>query len=460
MSTNFQKHPSSYRDPSGFIFERDAVLYRQVNQCYRENFELLHQSGLYEKLVQLQLLIPHETINEQLTTDDDYYVTIRPEKIQFISYPWEWSFDMLKDAALLTLRLVKESVAAGMILKDATPFNIQWHKGKLILIDSLSFEKYNANEPWIAYRQFCENFLAPLLLMHHSGFSLHQIQLAWPDGVPLNVAASLLPNKTKFSLHTYLHIHLQAKLSSKAAKKKKQAPAFSKQKLTNLITSLELLIRKLKAPQKPTTWSVYYEEAAQRKNYIEEKSKLIHKWVSAEAEIKSGADLGANEGFFSELLAKQNIEMLAADMDAACINSLYLKIKKEQIKNIQPLILNLANPSPAMGFQNRERESFADRLRVQLLLALALIHHLAIGRNIPFEKMAGWFSSLAPFLIIEFVPKEDEKVQEMLAQKKDIYDQYTQQEFENIFSRHYQILQKEKIGNSGRTLYFMKVNEE
>ena len=141
MQANFIHHPSSYRDPSGFIFEKNGILYRQVNKVFKEHFDFFITSGCYEKLVKKNWLIPHEMISQNLTGDEQWYETLQPEKLSFISYPYEWSFDMLKDAALLTLDLLKEALASGMILKDATPYNIQWHNGKLVFIDSLSFEK-------------------------------------------------------------------------------------------------------------------------------------------------------------------------------------------------------------------------------------------------------------------------------------------------------------------------------
>src|ERR1044071_3227438 len=181
MSSTITPHPSSYRDPSGFVFQKDGVLYRQVNISFKDHFDHFIQSGCYKHLTEKGLLIPHEQISENLSGSKDYYTTLKPEEIGFISYPYEWSFDMLKDAALLTLKLVKECLGFNVMLKDATPYNIQWHKGKLVFIDTLSFEKYTET-PWIAYRQFCECFLGPLLLMHYSKKHLHPLQLAWPDG--------------------------------------------------------------------------------------------------------------------------------------------------------------------------------------------------------------------------------------------------------------------------------------
>lgn len=460
MSNSIERNPASYRDPSGFIFEKDGVLYRQVNNYFKEDFDLFIQSGLYDKLVNQQLLIPHQTIHDCISGDENAYLTILPEKINFISYAWEWSFDMLKDAALLTLRLAKESIQFGLSLKDATPHNIQWHKGKLIFIDSLSFEKYNEKNPWIAYRQFCENFLAPLLIMHHSKLTLNQLQLAWPDGIPLAVAVKLLPAKTKYSFHTFLHIHLHAKVSNKAAGKRQKDLQFSRRKFLNLLQSLEMVIRRLKSPSTATQWADYYKEATNRNGYIEEKKKIIQHWLSLNPSLKSAADLGSNEGYFSLCLSEHKIETLSADIDPNCINQLYLKIKQEKINNIQPIIFDFSNPSPAIGVDNKERERFTDRLNTELVISLALLHHLAIGKNIPFEKLASYFSKIAPLLIIEFISKEDEKVQILLKQKRDIFSNYTQTLFEKEFSTFFKIIDKQEIGLSGRTLYFMKRNEE
>jgi hypothetical protein len=458
MSNSFIHHPSSYRDPSGFIFEKDRILYRQVNKIFKPDFDLFINSGCYENLVKKNLLIPHEVIPQNLTGSDQWYSTLKPERIAFTSYPYEWSFDMLKDAALLTLRLVKESIGFGLILKDATPYNIQWHDDKFIFIDTLSFEKYNEEEPWIAYRQFCENFLSPLLLMHYSKNALQQLLLAYPDGIPLGIAKSLLPWRSKFSFHTYLHIHLHATIANKKKFEDQKKIYFSKQKLKNLITSLEGLIGKLKLPTQQTAWSGYYEEASQRENYLAQKKEIIQEWLKKTGDIKTAADLGANDGEFSRLLSVKNIQTIAADFDPYCINRLYLQIKESGEKNIQPLVIDLANPTPAIGVNNEERASFQNRIKVDMVLALALIHHLTIGKNIPFYHISKFFSAITKQLIIEFIPKTDPKVQLMLKQKRDIYDNYNEQEFIKEFETTFSIEKRQEIPGSGRILFLMKKN--
>jgi hypothetical protein len=459
MTVNFIHHPSSYRDPSGFIFEKNGTLYRQVNKIFKEHFDFFISSGCYDKLVKKGLLVPHETINENLTGDELCYATLKPKRIPFISYPYEWSFDMLKDAALLTLSLQKEALASGMILKDATPYNIQWQDGKLIFIDSLSFEKYDEKKPWIAYRQFCECFLSPLLLAHHSRIPLQEMLLAYSDGIPLQLTQSLLPWRTKFSVHTYLHIHLHAKYSLKKPAQPAKSAAFSKQKMLNLIASLEGLINKLRLSDNKSTWSDYYDEASQRKDYLAHKQQIIEQWLEKIRPVSTAADFGANIGAFSKLVASSNIQTIATDFDAYCINALYKEIKSNGEKNILPLIIDLSKPSPAIGVNNKERDSFINRTKVDVALALALIHHLVIGKNIPFEKNAALFETMCKWLIIEFVPKEDEKVHFMLKQKEDIYHHYNEAAFTAAFSKYFSIKEKQTIAGSGRTLFLLKKHE-
>ncbi|HKB43216.1 MAG TPA: hypothetical protein VKC90_02465 [Chitinophagaceae bacterium] len=456
MANDLSLHGSSYRDPSGYIFLKEGIFFRQINLSFKENFDHFISSGCYSHLVKKGLLLEHSDESINLAADPDYYKIIRPEQLAYISYPYEWCFDMLKDAALLTLQLVKECLSFGIILKDATPYNIQWHRGRLIFIDTLSFEKYDSSKPWIAYHQFCESFLAPLLLMHYNKVPLHELMLAYPNGIPLHIAHVLLPWKSRLSFHTYLHIHLHSKIAMKANGKEKKKIIFSQKKLLNLISSLEMLVNSLKLKETKSTWLAYYDEAEQRKGYLHQKQKIIQQWLTEINSIKTGVDLGANEGEFSNLMADKGIDVIAVDFDSLVINRLYKKIKISKQKHILPLIADLSNPSPAIGVNNKERQSFIERAKVDITLALALIHHLTIGKNIPFSLMVEMFSEITDYLIIEFIPKEDEKIRLMLMYKTDIYKKYNEQEFSKEFEARFSILAKEKIADSGRTLFLMK----
>ena len=450
---------SSFRDPSGFVFEKDGTLYRQVNNIFKDSFDHFINSGCYDQLVEKQWLVSHEELVKNFTGSRDWYKTLKPQRVPFISYAHEWCFDLLKDAAILTLQLAKECTQFGIILKDATPFNIQWLDGRPVFIDTLSFERYDASQPWIAYRQFCESFLSPLLLMHYSHQPLQPFLSAYPDGIPLSITRSLLPWRSKFSFYTYLHIHMHDRLASRNTGKEihpQNSGTFSEKKFHRLLDSLQSLILSLQWKGDATTWDQYYDEANQRDDYVLLKKKVIIEWLSELPETLSGVDLGANEGAFSFLLAAKNIRIIAADSDHSPINKLYRKIKQEKEKNILPLLIDLANPSSSTGLNNKERISFIDRTNCNLGFALALIHHLAIGKNIPFEKLAEFFANLADHFIIEFIPKTDKKVKFMLQQKKDIYNNYNEENFVHSFEKYFSIHKKHEIGNSGRILYMMK----
>ena len=450
------KHPSSYRDPSGFLFYYDNVLYRQVNRCFKDDYDLFISSGFCQHLVDRKILIPHRTIAENLTGSKEWYQTLEPEKIPFISYPYEWCFDMLKDAALLTLEAAVEAMKYGMLLKDASAYNVQWHKGKMLFIDTLSFEKWDETKPWIAYRQFCEQFLAPLALMHYLKLPLQKLLLAYPDGIPVHIAKKLLPAKSKFNLNIFLHLHLHAQISEKAPARTLQP--FSATKLHNLLRSLKESIQSFELNAKTGAWSGYYDEALQRENYVLQKKEIVATWLG-ELPVQTAIDVGANEGEFSDLLISKNIFTISADFDHYSINRYYNKLKERSVEIAQTFVIDLTQPSPALGIVNEERSSFLERIKTDLVVALALIHHLAIGKNVPFISIAKLFAILGKHLIIEFIPKEDEKLQLLLKHKKDVYDWYTHENFLTAFLQYYIIRNKREIDYSKRIIYLMESNE-
>lgn len=448
-------NPASFRDPSGFVFEVDGKVYRQINKVYLSHYRQLMDSGLYRLLANDGKLINHSEVSADLTKDPDAALTLQPERIPFISYPYEWGFDQLKDAALLTLDIMRTSLDHGMILKDATPYNIQFHKGRAAFIDTASFEIYRPSEPWVAYRQFCECFLFPLYLEHYCGEGFIKQLAVFFHGIPANYTAGLLPWKTNWNLGVRLHVHLQKSVQVKQKENKASSIQFSKQKMLNLINHLSGIVAGLEnGYQQKTTWNNYYEETILGKDYLANKKEIFLQYLN-KIEFNTVADLGANDGYFSKLAATKAKWVVAADSDSSCINRLYQQVKAESLNNILPVIIDLTNPSPAIGFNNRERKSFGERVKVDLVLALALIHHLCIANNIPLSLLADYFASLSPELIIEFVPKEDEKVQQLLSSREDIFNNYYAQEFESVFSRHFIIKEKTPIKGTTRTLYWM-----
>ena len=451
-----QPHPASYRDTSGFIFKQGGTVYRYVHPQYNPHYAQLMNSGLYDELVKRKKLIAHSEISDTAGFGFTNGSVLLPEQIPFISYPYEWSFDMWKDAAILTLQIAITSLQKGMILKDATPFNIQFHNGKPIFIDTLSFENYEEGKPWVAYRQFCECFLAPLLLMHYCHPDTGKLFTVYPNGIPMYVLVSLLPPRSKWNMNTFLHVHLQAKFSGRQKQKPDSANNFSKQKLELLLKGLESFVQKISAKKIKTIWDDYYTDTILGDDYLKAKTALVKSFIK-EIEFKTVIDLGANDGHFSLLFADDK-QVIATDADSNCINELYRKIKKENKTNILPLVNNLITPSPSIGWANTERESITGRMKADLVLALALVHHLAIAGNIPLPLIAGWLQPMGEHLVIEFVPRSDEKVKLLLQNRRDIFDGYTLENFRSIFAAKYTIVKEEKVGNTGRFLFLMKRN--
>ena len=447
-------HPASFRDPSGFVFEFEGKFYRQVNQCYADNYQLLHTSGLFSSLTKSGRLITHEELTANIHQSGKGYLTLLPEQLTCISYPYEWCFDQLKDAALLTLDILKVSIDHGMILKDATPFNIQFRGTKLVFIDTLSFEKYDDTKPWVAYRQFIECFALPLLLASYRSPELIRMLQLYPDGIPLHIASRLLPFRSKFNFNVLLHVFLAAKLNTRQSNNTVNRQNFSKQKLNNIINSLYTLISRLELKRTKSVWNNYYTDTVLGNEYVDQKKCIISDWLQF-VHGNSVLDIGTNTGLFALEACSKFSMVTAIDSDSLCVNDLYRKAKNAGNNNLLPLCVDITMPSPAIGWNNKERSDFFSRYRADVVYALALIHHLAISKNIPLPSIAAKFSQICRFLIIEFVPKDDPKVVLMLASREDIFEAYSETSFEEAFSEFFEIKRKTIVGSTDRVLYLM-----
>lgn len=454
-----KKFSSSFRDPAGFIFEEQGTLYRQINQSYEDEYQQLIKSQLYEVLTKRQMLIPHEEMSHTVTQDDRQFLVIKPKKIPFISYPYEWSFSQLKQAALLTLNCQLIALKHGMTLKDASNYNIQFYQGFPIFIDTLSFERYVPNQPWQAYKQFCQHFIAPLLLMVYKDVRLNQLLKIYIDGIPLDLASKLLPRHTFLNPGILFHLHLHAKLQQKHAAngKKPQKQKFSKEAFIFLINNLKKIIQKLQWKiEKNSEWYDYYDS---NNNYVdnalESKLRIVNAYFQR-LQVTQVWDLGANTGKFSEIAAKYAECVIAWDIDDSCVEQHFLKLSQNTKTNILPLKLDLTNPSSNIGWHNQERASLLERAPCDCVLALGLMHHLTITNNVPFPRLSHFFSDICNYLIIEFVPFDDSQVQ-ILTETRDASSiDYSQSFFEYAFGEHFSILDKAAVSDSKRTLYLMK----
>lgn len=455
-----ERVPGSFRDPAGFVFTRDGVLYRQIDRSFGPTWDEFVSSGLHADLVEGGLLIPVQNVDIGLASDEAAHCVVRPERVHFVSYPYEWSFTQLQDAALLTLDVMKRAMEKGFWLRDASGFNVQFSKGKPILIDSLSFEPYREGHAWPAYGQFCRHFLAPLALAAHVDLRAILLLRSHIDGIPLDLASRMLPRKTKWNPGLLTHLHLHASAGAKTGAQNAHVPKreIPRNAILGMIDSLERTVRALTPPKTETVWGDYYSFTNYEKQAFERKKTLVRELTEL-ANPHMIWDLGANTGVFSESVGADGRHVIAWDGDPLAVEAAYVKWKGEKKSNLLPLLQDFSNPSPALGWANGERASFAERGPVDLTLALALIHHLAIGNNVPLPMVAQWLSTLGKWCLIEFVPKADSQLQRMLANRDDIFADYHEAGFRRAFALHFDLVESRPIEGTERTLFLYRRRE-
>jgi hypothetical protein len=453
--------PGSFRDPRGYVFRREGVLYRQLEPEGAADYDHFETSGLLTALHGDGSLIAHEE-EPSLAAERGAARVLRPERVPFVSYPYEWSFGQLRDAALLTLRLQERAMDHGMSLRDASAYNVQFHRGRPVLIDTLSFERLPEGRPWVAYRQFCQHFLAPLALMSYRDVRLGSLLRAHLDGVPLDLAAGLMPRRAHarppLQLHLFLHARSQRRHAADGAPSDGRTGrgTFGLQAFRGLLDSLRAGIEGLGTPDQVGAWADYEAEAT---HYAEvarvRKEELVTSWIER-TRPASVWDLGANVGRFSRIASTRGIDTVAFDLDAAAVDRNYAAARREEDDRLLPLVMDLANPSPGLGWDGRERASLADRGPADVTLALALVHHLAIANNVPLPMVMRTLASLGRRAIVEWVPKDDEKVRALLASREDVFPDYTAHGFEAAAGAAFEIEAREQLPESGRVLYLLE----
>jgi len=447
----------SFRDPCGFVFWRDGVVYRQVALIYQQHYDHLMSSGLYKALVEAGLLITHTEVGSESVSAESTYKCLKPEPVPFISYPYEWSFSQYRDAALTTLRIQKMALDHGMVLKDCSAYNVQFVNGKPVFIDTLSFEKYVEGEPWVAYRQYCQHFLAPLALMSLKDIRLSQLMRVHLDGIPLDLVSELLPFRTRFKFSILSHIHLHARSQQYFSDKRvrKNRHRVSRLALLGIVDSLESAVKGLAWQPKGTEWAEYYSDTNYSEEAFEEKKEVVRRFLE-EIRPRDVWDLGGNTGIFSRVASTQGIPTVSFDVDPAAVEKNYRECRRNNEAKLLPLVMDLTNPSPDIGWQNEERMSLIERGPADTVLALALVHHLAISNNVPFSMIACFLASMCESAIVEFIPKTDSQVQRLLASREDMFPDYHEAAFEREFSQYFTLSKRVRLTGSERTIHVMK----
>jgi hypothetical protein len=348
-----------------------------------------------------------------------------------------------------------------MVLKDASAFNVEFIGARPVFIDTLSFEAYAEGEPWVAYRQFCQHFLAPLELRAHVHPATGLLSRTFLDGVPLDVASAMLPKTSRLRPSAMLHIHAHGRAQQKYADAggSAQTRSVSKQSQFALLDSLRSAVQRCGWEPKGTEWADYYDATNYRDCSMEHKTQLVGQFLD-QVEPSVVWDLGANTGRFSRLAVDRGAYTVAFDVDPAAIEKAYLDCRGSAGTGMLPLVMDLMNPTPDLGWELSERDSFVGRGKPDVVLALALVHHLAIANNVPLERIARLLGSLAPWLVIEFVPKSDSQVQRMLSSRRDIFDTYDRDGFELAFEEYFRVEHVVDLDECERVVYLMRRRDD
>jgi len=461
--TSIRGDSGSFRDPSGRIYYVGDRVLRTVTEYAAEDFDFVRASGLIERLVADGHLIDTKIVDANVLGDEAAtarYVIEHP-KIPFISYPYEWPFSALRAAALHHLDIQLESLEAGISLSDASAYNVQFLGARPIFIDTLSLRKYEDGEMWGGYRQFCEQFLNPLLLRTKLGVAHNAWYRGALDGIETMDLRRLLSWKSKFSknilLHVIAHSTFQKTSPGNRESKKTLATAYLPtasyrrmlQKLRHWIENM------VPADVHKTVWKDYENTHSYADDEYVLKKDFIAKFARS-VQPNMILDLGCNTGEFSDVALKNGAGYsVGFDFDQGALEGAFSRAATQEL-NFLPLFLDGTNPSPDQGWNQAERKGLSGRANADGLIALAFVHHLAIGKNVPLSNIADWLVSLAPQGVVEFVPKNDPKVEELLALRKDIFPDYEESHFVDCLSRRAEIVESKTITKSGRRLFWYR----
>jgi hypothetical protein len=435
------------------------------------------QSGLYTALQTKGLIIAHEELNqaerikleqESRPNSDDVYCLLKPIQIAFQSYPFEWSYSQWRKAIIAYLKINQIALKFGMILKDATPYNFYLQGGKAILLDTSSFSFFKEGEHWVAYRQFCAEFLSPLALMHYNGQKWSRITKTHLRGLPLNFVSKQLPLKSWFNTTALLHIHLHSKYANaegataeakQALNQKVKKEGFSKEKLASLMSMLLNTVTKWEKPyQFEKHWSEYYEQDIASEKYLVNKEEIVKKWLG-QLQPASVIDLGANTGKFSFLAAPYTKRVIAMESDDICVDLMEEQIKKQKLTHVNVLMQELAETSPNLGVNGKEIASIFNRAKSDMVMALAVEHHLHIANQISFVQIAEMYSIFSSkYLITEFVPESDFKVQLLIKNRNKDLSSYTLELYKISLEKYFNIIEATKLDDSDRILILLQKN--
>lgn len=462
--------PGSFRDRDSRVFRLDGRVHRLLSERGLADWEALARTRFFPRLVAAGKVVRSERVELPAhllrEVPGSWAATLAHETLPFVSYPYEWSFSMLRDAARLQLELVAEALAEDMTLKDASAYNVQWRGVEPVFIDVGSFQRLRPGDPWVGYLQFCQLFLYPLLLTAYKDVPFHPWLRGAIDGIPPDAFAALMSSwRDRLRPGVLAHGVLQAKLQARTADRGGDSSAdrgglrqelarsgFDKRLIQANVERLRKLVDGLRWERGASTWSDY----AQDNSYTPEDRERKRRFVEAAAARRRWRlawDLGSNTGEYSRIAAGRAETVVAMDADHLTVDRTYQALRRDGVKNVLPLYNNLADPSPNLGWRGAERRSFDARPHPELTLALALLHHLVIGANLPLGEVLDWLRSLDTHLVLEMVSKEDPMARRLLRDKDDTYVDYVSQELERLLDERFTVLDRLPLASGTRTLY-------
>jgi hypothetical protein len=458
------REAASFRDPAASVFYADDRVFRGLRPAGAADWAALVQAPFFQRLVDGGQLIGTTAVASDAlpaaSDIDSFDLVLEHERIPFVSYPYEWTFEMLRDAAHLHLEVLLAALDDGIAMKDGYAYNVQWHGARPVFIDIGSFEPVRGGAVWPGYRQFCQTMLFPLLLEAHLGVAFQPFLAGSLEGLTPGDMRRMLRGRLRFKRGVFRNVYLHSVIEGRSTKTGTEAV---KEELGRAGLGVELakattkkllkLVGGLRSPHHDSNWSAYRETCS----YSDADSKAKERFVRDIASTKKPSvawDLGCNDGAFARIVAEHAGTVIAADSDPVVVDGLYRSLRADGPANVLPLVMDLLDPSPARGWRGRERRAFDDRGRPDLVLALALVHHLALAGNVPIAEVVDWLASLSDCVVVEFVDRHDPMAERLLANKpRGVHDDYERAGFEAALAAKFDVKRREELPGGSRVLY-------
>ena len=471
MTYRLRSDDGSFRDPSGRVYrvvgERGEAVVRGLRHDAATSMVELLAEPFFQELVDGG----HVVETALLDADDPYArpvraagwdAAVRHEAVEFVTWPYEWPFSMLQDAALLQLRLLEASVTNGWMLKDATPFNVQWRGARPTFVDAPSFVPWDGGY-WQGYRQFCATFLTPLLLTAHLGIPFQPMLRSRLEGIPPEEAVRYFRGLRRFKRGVPSHVWFPAATEGGVRRRRRPAPRRGSGRqprtaLLALLDNLKRLIAGLAARPARSDWARYADSHSYDDADYGRKRDFVERHAAARRQRLTW-DLGANTGAFSRIAARSSDAVVAVDGNHEAVELLYRQLRAaggDAPRNVVPLVMDVANPSPGQGWAGRERAAFEARGRPDLVLCLALMHHLRVSANVPLAHCLEWLRGLDATVILEFVGRDDEMFRALVEHRREDFADWTAERFEAEVRRRFRVLDRQQVKGGSRELLLLE----